>query len=1124
VARTRQLRIDLLGRFRLALDGVPVRESVSSRGRELLALLVLEGGARLRRERVASRLWPDSSEEQSRTNLRRELHQLRRDLPQVEWALETSDGQLGVRLDDGVASDVQDVRAALARAGTARAAGRGEVDGEIAALTAAAQSYGGDLMPECFADWVAPARDRLREDVVTGLRRLTALLEERRDLGEAIRWARRLTEIDALDEIAYRAQMRLHAAASERASALHAFHRCATLLERELGAEPEPETRALYREILGERASDAGRLPEAPDPRPPVAHQTGEAWALVGRGDARVQLAGAWRAIAGRPTPALARPMPATGPRVVCIVGEPGIGKSRLADEVAREAERGADVARSRAYAAEGQLSYAPVVDWLRSATVFPRLADLDPIWRAEIGRLLPEMAASATTAEHFAEPVRSAPPPPSDDDTYPRQRLFEAIARALLGGARPVVLVLDDLQWCDPETSALLHYLDRYEGGAPRLVVTTARGSELGDNDAAQRLLGALRQDGRLLEIELGPLSEPDVLALLQAAAGSARDAVTAEMAARVHRLSEGNPLFAIEALRADLHRGEARPDASAASDAALPGDLLARSPRVRAVLTARLDQLGPRARELSECAATIGRAFSYDVLREAADLDEHELVPALDELWRRRIVREHPTLGYDFSHDTLREAAAQTLSPARARLLHRRVAQALEIVHAASLDEVSASLAAHYERAGLAERATGYYRRAAHAASAVYAHRRAVALLERALALVARRPASRARDVEELAVLLALTPSLRAVHGYADPRLLAVLERAGGLAEALGDTASLFQALRNLWALRFVGGDLRETLAIATRLRELAGVKPELAAESHHALAGPLAHVGDLTTALEHFEAARRCYDPTRAERQLSVFGSDVGVFNGAWEAHALWLSGLEDRAVASARDAERRAQDLTHAYSQALAHAYAAVLHYMRRDRAACAEAADAARAVCERHGFAYYRHWGTLMAAWARADADPDGAVAAMREALASLDAEGAWARRPIYLAAYAEALTLAGRREDARATLDLADARAAASGESVWSSEVARLRVDLDPEHAVEHARRSLALARELGARPLALRSAVTLAQVLGAIGKGAEGQAIVREVLAGLPDAGGSRERASALALLASGR
>lgn len=1091
-----QLRIDLLGRFRLSVDGVPAREPVSSRGRELLALLVLQGGARIPRERIASRLWPESSEAQARTNLRRELYHLRRDLPQSEWAIETSGAHLGLRLDDVVGSDLHDVRRALARADTARTGARREASGEVAALTEAARSYAGDLMPECFAEWLAPERERLREEVVTALRRLTKLLEERRDLNEAVRWARRLTEIDPLDEIAYRAQMRLHAAASDRAAALHAFHRCANLLERELGVEPTPETRALYRELLEYGATDSARLEGTP-PASRAARQAPEPWALVGRAAARAQLVGAWR------------PADAQGPRVACILGEPGIGKSRLADEVAREVERdGADVARARAYAAEGQLSYAPVVDWLRSAAVLPRLADIDPVWRDEIGRLLPEVLASGTAARE------SAAPPPTGDDTYPRRRLFEAVARTLLGGSRPVVLVLDDLQWCDPETLALLHYLSRYEAAAPQLVLTTARSEELSDNEAAQRLLVALRQEGRLLELELGPLDAPDTAALLRAAAGSEQEAVTAGVAERLYRLSEGNPFFAIEALRADLHLPAATPDTS------LP-DLLARSSRVRAVLTARLAQLGPRARELAECAATIGRAFSFEVLREAADLDERELVPALDELWRRRIVREHPTLGYDFSHDALREAAIHGLSPARARLLHRRVAQALELIHTANLDEVSASLAAHYELAGVLERATGYYRRAARAASRVYAHRRAAALLKRALELVGERPASRKRDVEELSLLLALTPSLSALHGYTDRRLLEVLERARLLAEALEDAPALFQALRNLWALRFVGGDLQGTLEIAAQLRELAALLPEFEAESHHALAGPLTHVGELATAIEHFEAARRCYDPAAARRQLSVFGSDLGVFNCAWEAHALWLSGLEDRAIASADEAVRTARTLGHAYSEALAQAYAAVLHHMRGDRSACVEAADAARAVCERHGFAYYRHWGTLMGAWARAKDDPDAAARAMRGALAALDEEGAWARRPIFLAAYAEVLAAAGRREEALEALDQAEARATASRESLWSSELARLRAALDPERAVAHARRALELARHLRARPLLLRSAVTLALAMRSAGDGARGQAVVREVLAGLPDGGSSRERAQALELLA---
>jgi tetratricopeptide (TPR) repeat protein len=395
------------------------------------------------------------------------------------------------------------------------------------------------------------------------------------------------------------------------------------------------------------------------------------------------------------------------------------------------------------------------------------------------------------------------------------------------------------------------------------------------------------------------------------------------------------------------------------------------------------------------------------------------------------------------------------------------------------------------------------------------------AAALVERALELVAGRPASRKRDAEELSLLLALTPSLRAVHGYADRRLLAVLERARHLAEALEDAPALFQALRNLWALRFVGGDLQETLDIAARLRELAALCPDLEAESHHALAGALTHVGELATAIEHFEAVRRCYDPENARRQRTVFGSDLAVFNSAWEAHALWLSGLEDRALASADEAVRTACRLGHAYSEALAQAYAAVLHHMRGDRPACIAAADAAREMCARHGFAYYGHWGALMSAWARATNDPDAAAHVMRGALASLDEEGAWARRPLYLAAYAEVLAAAGRREKALEALDEAEARVTASRESFWSSELARLRADLDPACAVAHARRALDLARRVHAWPLALRAAVTLALTMRSAGAGASGQAVVREVLAALPDGACPRERARALELLA---
>jgi DNA-binding SARP family transcriptional activator len=1092
VAKRELLRLDFLGRFRLSIGGQPGRDEISTRGRELLALLVLEGGQPISRERVASRLWPESSEGQARTNLRRELHHLRRVLPHSDRAFESSDAELSLRLGGEVRSDLHDVRRAL----RLRADGPRAPAEEIRTLTEVARAYGGDLLPECFAEWISPERDRLREEVVTALRRLTELLEKRGDLSDAIRWARRLTEIDPLDEIAYRAQMRLHAAASDRAAALHAFHRCVNLLERELGVEPAPETRDLYRTLVEYEAPSAPEGSSPPEERASL--QAPETWALVGRAAERDRLLQALR------------PAEATAPRVACILGEPGIGKSRLADEVARRAQRdGAVVARARAYAVEGQLNYGPVVDWLRSPTIFPQLGDLDPVWRAEIGRLLPELTPSGREPEEEA-------PPQMGGESYPRRRLFEAVARALLGGSRAVVLVLDDLQWCDAETLALLHYVSRFDGGTPRLLVlATARSAELLDNEAARRLLLSVREEGLLLELELGPLDASDLAAMLRAAAGDEPAAVTADAAERIYALSEGNPLFALEALRANLHlrAAEPAPDSS-------PGDLLACSERVRAVLTARLAQLETRAQELAQCAATIGRAFSFEVLREAADLDERELVRALDELWRRRIVREHATLGYDFSHDALREAVTRGLGPAHARLLHRRVAQALELVHDSTLDEIAASLASHYELAGLPERAEAYYRRAARAAAAVYAHRRAEALLHRALALVRQRPQSRERDREELSLLLEQTPSLRAVHGYTDRGLFSLLHRARLLAEGLEDASAHFQVLRNVWSLNFVAGDLQGTVEIAGKLRELAEQLPELEAESHHALAGALTHVGEFETAIHHFEAARSRYDPRDAQRRLSVFGSDLGVFNAAWEAHALWMHGLEDRAVASAQEAVQLSRTLGHAYSEALAQAYAAVLHYMRGDRRACAEAADAARALCERHAFAYYRHWGTLLGAWARTQSDPAAAVEAMRGALAALDEEGARARRPIYLAALAESLAAAGRHGEALEALDQAEERVAISGDKLWSAELARLRAMLLPESATDHARRALERAQRLRARPLIVRSAVTLAEAMRRGSQGAGADDVVREALAALPDGGSSFDRERALQLL----
>jgi len=164
---------------------------------------------------------------------------------------------------------------------------------------------------------------------------------------------------------------------------------------------------------------------------------------------------------------------------------------------------------------------------------------------------------------------------------------------------------------------------------------------------------------------------------------------------------------------------------------------------PKARAVLAGRIAQADPAAREVAELAAVIGRDFTLELLTEASDLDGDSVIGAVDELWRRRIIREHPPAGYDFAHDLLRDTAYGGISPPRRSHLHLRVAQALELTHANDPRAAAAAMAYHYERAGRPARAVPHHVRAAEVATGVFANRKAVGHYRRAAELLRQAPA---------------------------------------------------------------------------------------------------------------------------------------------------------------------------------------------------------------------------------------------------------------------------------------------------------------------------------------------------------------------------------------------
>ena len=377
---------------------------------------------------------------------------------------------------------------------------------------------------------------------------------------------------------------------------------------------------------------------------------------------------------------------------------------------------QGAVVASSQCFGTSGRLALAPVADWLRNPAVQAAAAALDPAWRAEVGRLVP-----AGGREERAAGSRSMA------DAWQRHRFFEGLARGLMAVGRPLLLVLDNMQWCDQETLAFLTFFLGLAPGTPVLVAGTLRNDTLDEDPELADWTVRMRATGLMTELSLGPLDAADTARLAEAISGRPLLRTTWTCS---RRRREASRCYVIEAVRGGVDPG----------GTPVPADDLT------AVLRNRLGQVTAAAREVAGLAAAVGTNFTLDLLTEASDLDAGIVVGAVDELWRRRIMREFGD-GYDFSHDLLRDTAYAQVSPPKRWLLHRRVAQALELLHADDPDTVSAQLAEQYARGGRPGRAVAYYRRAADVAAGMFAHAEAIRLHQEALSIV-RQPAGGERQ----------------------------------------------------------------------------------------------------------------------------------------------------------------------------------------------------------------------------------------------------------------------------------------------------------------------------------------------------------------------------------------
>jgi DNA-binding SARP family transcriptional activator len=1098
------LRICLFGEFSVTYGDEPVPALALARIQHLLAYIVLHRHAPISREQLAYLFWPESSEGGARTNLRGVLYRLRAALPNSDLYLRLDATKVQWNERAPYSLDIAEFEAALESAALAEREGR-RADMR-AALERAAALYHGQLLPTCYLDWIEPIRERLSHAFVEALEKLIALLEAQRDYAAALEYAMRLLEQDTLREATYRLLMRLHALNDDRASALRMYHACQAILRRELDIEPGAATRELHDQLLQAEAEDRthSAKPDAVHPSAP----------MVGRAAEWEALQGAWRAaVRGSPYCAV-------------LLGEAGIGKTRLAEEMMQWARlQGMTHALARCYASGESVAYVPVVDWLRAPALRASVASANGAVRREVARVLPEIGMSDAPE---AEPL-----PVSQQ----RQRLFDALAMTVLRAPQPTVLVLDDAQWCDRETIEWLRYLLHWPQRSRVLLLVTARVEELHEAHPLCELMRDLQRTRQITEISLKPLGATDTAALAARLAGRA---LTQQQADILFRETEGNPLFVVEVVQNTLDARGA-PNGLAATSALQRG----KSPTVQAVIARRLAQLSPSARELACLAATIGRGFALPVLQLASNRDPESLAHDLDELWRRHIIRTAPSEKdaasdvYDFTHDKIREAAYASASLARRRWLHLQVAQALESAGVGDADSVSAQVAAQYAQAGMPERAVPHLVRTAEAARRVFANDLALRLCTRALDMLVSMPHTPENARLELDVLLARMGPLIASRGYAADEVGQARRRAWELGQRVARSDELIELTGELWNFHHVKSEWAQARAYGQAFLAQANQSGNQAwiLEAHRCVDETALMTGKLAVMRTYPHWERISYDPYR--RSLMLDGAEIAAKDPvamlAFCARVLWANGDVDRALARAEDMLALAEDLRDPYPIVFALSTATQIKLFVGRCEDCRAQADRLIQICTQRGFAFMLAGGVFFRGWLMTtlDGQTDEGIALVRDGISLWRNTGAGLWLSYMQGMLAEAHLRAGQINEGLAVVSEALAIVNGTGECFWEPELRRLQGELlrasapaseVPAHTMQEIERcfrdALDAAQRQQLRPLALRAAVSLAHLLQAQGHNVAAGRVLNDAYGSLREGFNTPDMAEAKTML----
>jgi class 3 adenylate cyclase/predicted ATPase len=803
----------------------------------------------------------------------------------------------------------------------------------------------------------------------------------------------------------------------------------------------------------------------------------------------------------------------------VQIVGEPGIGKSRLVEEFhARLGEAPYTWAEFSSSQLLQNTPLYPIAEWGRlrfgdaETPASQRFADLENTLQlvgldpAEYAPLI------APLVDIPLAKGRAANLPPEEL----RRRQLTALIAWFLAGARsqPAALAFEDLHWADPTSLDLMQALAERGAQAPLLILATTR--------PEFRPPWSLRSHHSM--ISLSPLDRADVA--LMVAELAARHAFSKEVVEGVSERTGGVPLFVEEVTRLLLERGEA-------------GGLQAIPPTLQQSLAARLDRLG-EAREVAQIGAVLGRDFSYALLQAVGELADPTLQFALDRLVDADLLFVEGAgaqATYSFKHALIQDAAYESLLKSRRQPLHRRAAEILrdEPERAAAEPEI---VAHHFTEAGLDDLAIEWWGKAGDQALRRSAFQEAIAHLGKAIEIADRTSgASQAGSKDAAAASRRLKLQndygLAVTHskGYAAAETEAAFALASELASKSVDFSERFAAAGGQFRVALIRGELRLAHEVASKfLQEAEGAGRGVdAGTACGCLAIISYYSGNFAEARTYGERALDACDPARDQETRVRYGYDTGTVAMCCLAQTCWQLGEVERARELIDRATRRGVELGHAPSLTEPLAWKAFLEVIRGDAAAALSAAEALEAHAREHGMMAHCVLAELFAAWPRGRLnDPATGVAELKKGLAAAVDQGSklarefWETRAAELEAESVGVESAlARVKEALALTHQGECRFHLSFLHRVRGDLLLKRDPVEPPLAEEAFSAAIAVAKEQGARSYHLLAALPLAKLRQSTGRPVEAHAILAPALEGFSPTPEMPEIGEAQALLA---